>query len=158
MNSPYSADDEIAWFLTEAKELLREAQMVEEAVSNVNIAAVDQAACQLYGIQGLFHVDFFFEIAMEKSCFDIHLMYFPVKGCSNVQKNPSIFHACNRGICLSVVDARFLREALHNHMHLVLNDFSIGVPLVVKDRLRRYDFSTSWYLHVRDKIPYFVLM
>src|SRR5467141_1674886 len=94
----------------------------------------------------LFHVDFFFEIAMEKSCFDVHLMYFPVNGCSNVQKNPSRFHVCNRGICLSVVDARFLRETLRNHAHLVSNDIAIGVPLVVKDRLQRYDFSTSWYL------------
>jgi len=51
MDSPYSADDEIARFLTEAKKMLREAQMVAEAVPNVNIAAVDRAARQLYGIR-----------------------------------------------------------------------------------------------------------
>src|SRR5882672_5159839 len=105
---------------------------------------------------GLFHVDFFFEIAMEKSCFDVHLMYFAVKGRSNVQKNLSRFHACNRSVCLSVVDARFLCETLCNHAHLVLNYIAIGVLLVVEDRLRRYDFSTSWYLRMRDKIPHFV--
>src|SRR5882672_8201704 len=105
---------------------------------------------------GLFHVDFFFEIAMEKSCFDVHLMYFPVKGCSNVQKNPSRFHACNRSICLSVIDTRFLCKTFCNHAHLVSNDIAIGVPLVVEDGLRRYDFSTSWYLCARYKIPHFV--
>jgi len=55
MDSPYSADDEIARFLTEAKKMLREAQMVAEAVPNVNIAAVDQAAHQLYGIWVVLH-------------------------------------------------------------------------------------------------------
>src|SRR5882672_5743262 len=55
MDSPYFVDDEIAWFLTEAKKMLREAQMVAEAVPNVNIAAVDQAAHQLYGIWVVLH-------------------------------------------------------------------------------------------------------
>ena len=55
MDSPYPADDELARFLTEAKKMLRETQMVAEAVPNVDIAAVDQAAHQLYGIRVVLH-------------------------------------------------------------------------------------------------------
>src|SRR5882672_9153681 len=78
----------------------------ETVQSLVHVAYPVLFAWFLHAIR-LLHVNFFFEISMEKSCFDVHLVYFQVKGHSNVQKNPSRFHACNRGICFSVVDARF---------------------------------------------------
>ena len=45
MDSLYPADDELAQFLTEAKKMLREAQMVAEAVPNVDIDCCSGPGC-----------------------------------------------------------------------------------------------------------------
>jgi len=57
INSLYPADDELAQFLTEAKKMLREAQMVAEAVPNVDIDCCSgtRLHVSLYRIQVVLH-------------------------------------------------------------------------------------------------------
>lgn len=74
------------------------------------------------------HIDIFFQISMEKSILDIHLVKRSGLRCCNGKNCTNNSHLCNQSKCLIIVYAIFLQISKSYKMHLI----SIQSPIWFK--------------------------
>ncbi len=89
---------------------------------------------------GLFHVDFFFKVTIEKCNFDVHLMNLHVFNGRKCKDTTNWHKLCNICKSFSVIDSKCLCETFCHKSNLVTFDFTIDPCLILNTHLQQMGF------------------
>ena len=101
----------------------------------------------------LFHENsfHFWENPMKEGCFDVKMLYVPVKDSSQVHEHVEGLETSGGCRCLLVVDEVTLCEPFCDVAHFVLGNVALIIPFMFADQFPFEGSLTAWKFSVRYK-------